>query len=485
MKIIHRREFIKISGALGAGLASWPLLGRAAADGSKSPLPNFIVYMSDDHGLLFSEPYGNPQIRTPNLAKLAAEGMRFTRAFNASPSCGPSRAAMLTGLWPARNGSMPNHLPPRPETTHLLDTLKELGYEIVSIGKVSDAGFPNAFPWDTHLGNINGERDTAIVAKYLAERKSTKPLCLLFGSHFPHVPWLVNESYDPAALQLPPTLVDTPVMREHFARYYTSVTKTDALLGEYRALVQQYVPGDSFFVYTADHGAQLPFGKWDVYDAGTRVPFIAAWAGKLKPGSTCDAMICLPDLLPTFIELAGGKVPDGLDGRSFAGLLRGTTAAHRDRVYNACWGDSDCNVYPSRSLRTRDWKYIRNLHPEFQHHTHISRFAGLEQGLVYWKTWLAAAESDPAAAGFVKRYTLRPAEELYDLNADPYEQRNLAADPNQADGLTAMRAELTAWMKEQGDQETVFGHPLLIGQPVTLISPPKAVHKKTESNLPK
>lgn len=483
MKQIPRREFIKMSGALGAGLAAWPLASSAAESGGKSALPNFIVYMSDDHGLLFSEPYGNAEIHTPNLAKFAAEGMTFTYAFNASPSCGPSRAAMLTGLWPARNRSMPNHRPPKPETTHLLDTLKELGYEVASIGKVSDAGFPNSFPWDTQLGNINGEQDTVLVAKYLAERKSIKPLCLFFGSHFPHVPWLANESYDPAALKLPPTLVDTPVMREQFARYFTSVSKTDVLLGEYRALVQKYVPGDSLFIYTADHGAQLPFGKWDVYDAGTRVPFIAAWPGKLKPGSTSDAMICLPDLLPTFIELAGGEVPDGLDGKSFASLLRGASATHRDQVFNACWGDSDCNVYPSRSLRTRDWKYIRNLHPEFQHHTHISRYAGEEQGLVYWKTWLAAAETEPAAAAIVKRYIIRPAEELYDLKADPYEQHNLAADANQADRLAAMRAELTAWMKQQGDQEMVFGHPLLIGEPVTLISRPKKAPKK--NNEPK
>jgi len=469
-----------MSGALGVGLATWPLSSRAETAGGKPALPNFIVYVSDDHGLLFSEPYGNQQVHTPNLAKLAAEGMTFTHAFNASPSCGPSRAAMLTGLWPARNGSMPNHRAPKPETTHLLDVLKELGYETVSIGKVSDAGFPNSFPWDTRLGNINGEQNTELVAKYLAERKSTQPLALFFGSHFPHVPWLANVSYDPAALKMPPTLVDTPVMREQFACYYTSVSKTDALLGEYRALVQKYVPGDSFFLYTADHGAQLPFSKWDVYDAGTRVPFIVAWPGKIKPGSTSDAMVCLPDLLPTLIELAGGKVPDGLDGQSFAGLLRGATATHRDHVFNACWGDSDCNVYPSRSLRTRDWKYIRNLHPEFQHHTHISRFAGEEQGGVYWKTWLAAAATDSAAAAIVKRYIERPAEELYDLMADPYEQHNLAADPKQADRLAAMRAELTAWMKQQGDQQTVFGRPLLIGQPLTMISNPKKSRKQSE-----
>jgi arylsulfatase A-like enzyme len=182
-------------------------------------------------------------------------------------------------------------------------------------------------------------------------------------------------------------------------------------------------------------------------------------------------MICLPDLLPTFIELAGGKAPAGLDGQSFAAILRGAAATHRDHVFNTQSGDGNFNVYPSRSLRTRYWKYILNLHPEFQHQTHISRCVAPGGGIQYWKTWLAAAETDPAAAAVVKRYAIRPAEELYDLQADLFEQHNLAADPQHADRLAAMRAELRAWMKEQGDTETVFGKPLLIGQPIIMLKP--------------
>jgi len=259
-------------------------------------------------------------------------------------------------------------------------------------------------------------------------------------------------------------------MREQFAKHASSVSRTDALMGEFRALTQKYVPGDTIFIYTADHGAQFPFSKWDLYDAGTRLPFIATWPGKLKPGSVNNAMICLPDLLPTFIELAGGTVPDGLDGRSFAGILRGATATHRDQVFNTQSSDGDFNVYPSRSLRTRDWKYILNLHPEFQHHTHVSRCANPTAGILYWRSWQEKAQTDPAAAAVIKRFTERPAEELYDLQADPFEQHNLAGDPKQADRLADMRAGLKAWMKQQGDTETVFGHPLLIGQPVTLLT---------------
>jgi N-sulfoglucosamine sulfohydrolase len=471
MSRIPRRESIKMLGTLGAGLATGPLLSQAAQTESTSRRPNFIVYMSDDHGMLFSEPYGAMNIHTPNLARLAADGTRFTHAFNASPSCGPSRTAMLTALWPARNGAEPNHKPPKPGVEGLPAVLKALGYEVACFGKIAHNDYAKYYNFDVVSGPNIGATDTDLVEKFLANRDSSKPLCLFFGSHYPHVPWVKNEAYDPAAVKLPPTLVDTPETRKQGTDYYTSVSHTDALVGKFRALVHQYVPGDSLFIYTADHGAQWPFAKWDLYDAGTRLPFFAVWPGKLKPGTANHAMICLPDLLPTFIDLAGGKVPAGLDGRSFAGLLRGTSTDHRDRVFNTHSGDGDFNVYPCRSLRTRDWKYILNLHPEFQHHTHDSRNrAG--NGILYWKTWLKEAETNPAAAAVVKRFIERPAEELYDLNADPYERNNLAANPKQADRLAAMRAELKSWMKEQGDTQTVFGKPLMIGDPVTLLGGP-------------
>jgi len=468
MRTIPRRESIKMFGALGASLALGPALGEAtrAADGTARP--NLIVYMSDDHGLLFSEPYGAGNIRTPNLTRFAAEGMKFTHAFNTSPSCGPSRTSMLTALWPARHGAEPNHKPPKPGVTGLPAVLKSLGYETACIGKIAHNDYAKYYNFDFVHGPNVGATDTDAVEQFLATRDKSKLLCLFFGSHYPHVPWVKNEGYDPVGVRLPPTLVDTPETRRQCTDYYTSVTHTDALAGKFRALVQRHVPGDSLFIYTADHGAQWPFSKWDLYDAGIRVPFIAVWPGKLRPGSTNDAMVCLADLLPTFIELAGGKAPDGLDGRSFAPLLRGNKKQHRDRMFNTQSGDGDYNVYPSRSLRTREWKYILNLHPEFQHQTHDTRHR-TGNGILYWRTWQEEAKTNPKAAAIVKRFVERPAEELYDLRADPHEMHNLAADAKQASRLASMRAELKEWMKQQGDTQTVFGKPLLIGDPVTLL----------------
>ena len=438
-----------------------------AAD-KDSQRPNIVVFISDDHSQLDSQAYGSTEVRTPNMAKLAAEGLRFTHAFVASPSCGPSRTAMLTGLWPARNGAEPNHKPKNPGIASLPPVLRALGYETAAIGKVAHNGHAKEHGFDYIEGPHPGFEDTAAVAKFLAARDAAKPLCLFVGTRHPHTVWSTELAYDPADVKIPPTHFDDPTARAERARYLTDVTKADTLLGEVRALVREKVPGDTLFVYTADHGAALPFAKWSLYDAGVRVPLIVAWPDHIKPGTTSDAMVCWPDLLPTFIELAGGQVPAGLDGRSFADVLRGKATTHCDRVFGTHSGDGAFCIYPIRSLRTRDWKYIRNLHPEFQYHTHMSRATGPHRPL-FWDTWLDAAKTNPAAAAVVNRYIQHPAEELYDLNADPFELHNLVANPQQAERLAAMRTELSAWMKEQGDQETVFGKPLPLGEPVTLI----------------
>ena len=441
--------------------------------------PNIVVFISDDHGQLDSAPYGAADVRTPNMDRLAADGMTFTHAFVASPACGPSRTAMLTGLWSARNGAEPNHKAKNPDVRSLPPLLHDLGYEVAAFGKVAHGNYAKDHGFDIVRGIQIGYSDTVEVAEYLKSRDASKPLCLFYGTRHPHVPWGENSGYDPAAIKLPPTHVDTAATREQRTRYYADVTRADALLGELRDLAKAHVPGDTLFIYTADHGGQWPFAKWNLYDAGTRVPFLASWPGRLKPGSTSDAMICWPDLIPTFLELAGGKAPERIDGRSFAGVLRGASTTHRDRVFTTHSGDGDFNVYPIRSVRTHDWKYIRNLHPEFQHHTHISRSSG-PSGRDYWGSWVEAAKQDSLAASVLKRYSERPAEELYNLATDPFELNNLADDPAQAERLQSLRADLDAWMKQQGDTQTVFGKPLLLGETPTLIAPGAAKTKETK-----
>ena len=423
----------------------------AIAEGASKP--NLVLFITDDHGQLDSSVYGAKDVRTPNMQRLADAGMTFTHAFVASPACAPSRGALLTGLMPARNGAMANHSKPRVELKKLPAFLKELGYEVVAFGKVSHYRHTKDYGFD-HFAHDSFHDDEAVPAalKWLRERKSGKPLALFVGTNWPHVPWPDGfEGYDPARVTLPPTFADTPVTREARARYYAAVTRMDTELGQVYDAARERLGTNTFFLTTSDNGAQFPFGKWNLYDAGTRTPFIAVWPGVIKPGARADAMVNWVDILPTLVELAGGKPPDDLDGSSFAGVLRGETTAHRDRIFTTHSRDGDMNVYPCRAVSTAEWKYIRNLQRDAEHTTHIDK-GQARDGKDYWDSWVEKARTEPAAAAAVACYHTRLAEELYDLRADPFELRNLALRSEHASTLAKLRAELDAWMKSQGDE---------------------------------
>ena len=237
--------------------------------------PNMVVFLSDDHGWADSSVYGSPQVRTPKMQSLAEQGMVFTRAFIASPACAPSRSALLSGLMPARNGSEASHTLPREGTQTMVKALQDAGYEVVAFGKVAHkrphanmAGFDKA---------QDGRREEIemLVRDFLKNRKSKKPLCLMVGDHRPHVSWIEEASYDPAEVKLPDYLIDTKETREHWARYLTDVTGMDATMAKVDTMARDYFGSDDYlFVYSSDHGAQWPFGKWNLYEAGIQTPLI-------------------------------------------------------------------------------------------------------------------------------------------------------------------------------------------------------------------
>jgi uncharacterized sulfatase len=440
-------------------------VGNAAAAGK----PNFVVFISDDLGVHDITPYGATDVRTPNMQRLAENGLLFRQAFVASPSCAPSRAALLTGLMPARNGAEANHSHARADVRKLPAYLQELGYEVAAFGKVAHYNHGPEYGFDV-VGGEGWMRFAGIglAADFVKNRTSDKPLCLFVGTHWPHVPWPDVQGYDGATVKLPPTHVDTPATREWRAKYYTAVTQADDDLGQTLAAVKEKLdPQNTYIFFTSDHGAQWPFGKWNLYDQGMRVPLIVDGPG-IKPGSTTDAMVSWIDILPTLVEMAGGTPPKDIDGRSFAGVLKGEKTTHRDEIYATHSGDGMFNVYPIRALRDGRWKYILNLHPEYQHATHINRTAGGDRQ-AFFPSWEAKAKTDPEAARVVERYKQRPREELYDLAADPFEQHNLADQPQQAARLVEMRGKVAAWMKEQGDEGRVFNEPLLLGQDATIL----------------
>ncbi len=443
----------------------------AGGSGFAAEKPNLVVFICDDLGTLDTTPYGSTEVRTPNMQRLANEGLRFTQAFVASPSCAPSRAALLTGLMPARNGAEANHTRPKAELKKLPKYMQELGYEVASFGKVAHYGHGPEYGFDTVAGEgFQRYEGIGQAVNYLKERKSEKPLLLFVGTNWPHVPWPEKSGYDPAKIGVPPEHFDTPAYRLSRTNYYEAVTKADDDLGQVLAAVDQKLdPKNTFVLFTSDHGAQLPFGKWNLYDAGMRVPLLAKGPG-IKAGATTDAMVSWIDILPTLVDLGGGVAPKDIDGRSFAPVLRGEKQSAREEIYATHSNDREFNVYPMRCLRTDKWKYILNLHPEFQYATHINRAAGRDS-VDYFRSWETASKTDPRAAEVVHRYKQRPREELYDLANDPHELKNLADQPQHASRLAEMRAKVAAWMKDQSDAGTVFDKPLLLGQEATLIQP--------------
>jgi uncharacterized sulfatase len=443
------------------------LLSASGAMAARTSQPDLVVFLTDDQGGRDLSPYGGVEFKTPNMQRLADEGISFNSAYVASPTCAPSRGALLTGMMPARNGAEPNHAKPRSEIKKWPAYFQELGYEVVAFGKVShyrhtaDYGF-DYFAHDT----FHDHAGIPAAVEFLKQRSNKrKPLCLLVGSNWPHVPWPEGDSdYNPKELPLPAGTVDTPKTREWRAKYATAVAKADDDLGVIRRAARQYLGAETLFLFSSDNGAQWPFGKWNLYESGVQTPLIVVWPRHIKPGTRTDAMVSWVDFLPTLVEAAGGKAPSGIDGRSFLPVLQGKRTTHRDGIFTTHAGDGRFNIYPMRALRRGNWKYVRNLHPEYAFTTHIDLPVNLGQR-AYFATWEAAARTNANAAAIVKRYHERPAEELYNLAEDPNEQRNLASDPAQSKRLKRMRDEVDKWMRSQGDEGKVYDTPRLLSDP--------------------
>lgn len=436
-------------------LASQPNPGSQGA-----AKPNIVVVIADDLTYHDLGCWGNKDVHTPNLDRLAAEGMRLTHCYTPAPVCSPTRQALYTGLFPIKSGAYPNHSVVKPGVKSLPHYLKPLGYRVGLVGK-THFGPPESYPFEfPALAGENGkpaeneEDETALdygAAERFITRNPKEPYCLVITPHEPHSPWNKGDAsaYKPAQITLPPYLVDTPLTRRAVSRYYAEVTYLDQQIGRIMEAVERSGQKDNtLFLFVSEQGSSLPHGKWTLYDVGIRSATIARWPARIKAGTKSDALCQYVDFLPTFLEMAGGTPAPGIDGRSILKVLTGEANTARDYVYAEATSRgifSGPEAYGIRAVADQRWKYILNLNSE-------ATFQNTETNTPLFKSWVAKGQTDTFAREQAYRYQHRPAVELYDLQADPYEMKNLAEQPEQKATLARLRTALDAWMKEQGDE---------------------------------
>lgn len=446
--------------SLFAALVVGMLLPHDAA-AAEQQRPNFLLIIADDlcwRDLGFT---GSPDVKTPNLDRLATQGMVMRGMFTPATSCSPSRHALYTGLYCVRAGAYPNHTRAYDGTHSMFTYLKDAGYRVALQGK-EHVGPPATFPYE-HLA-AKGSDDFDATKKFITREKD-QPWLLVFASNDPHGPWTrgPKDLYDPAKLTVPPYLHDNAVTRQQLADYFAEITKLDEQVGTLMNLLDETKQAENTLVFfVSEQGSSFPYGgKWSVYDNGIRVATIARWPGRIKPGSSSEALVQYVDVPPTFLAAAGldprkidtgcpeASGERGFDGLSFLDVLTGKADHLRDYIFaqHTTVGINGYEEpYPMRAVRDARYKYIRNLAPE-----NTYTIGGIHKGRLI-ESWQEDAKNDPKLAARIEWLFHRPAEELYDLQSDPYEMHNLAGDPKYAEVKSRLGKELDAWMAQQGDK---------------------------------
>ena len=424
--------------------------------------PNVLIIMADDCTYNDLPVYGGENAKTPNIDRLAQEGLVFNRAYLAEAMCQPCRAELFSGQYPTRNGCAWNHSASRDSVTSMPHHLGALGYRVGLAGKVHVKP-KKAFPFEEVRGfDSNCVRNPTRPhelegLKAFMERDQKSPFCLIVALVEPHVPWVMGDAsqYPAGKLKLPPNIADTLRTRQDFAAYLAEITYMDGQVGEIlRVLEDTGKAEDTLVLFTSEQGSQFPGCKWTNWDTGIHTGLIARWPGRIRKGRRTDAVVQYADILPTLLSLAGGDVSgQSYDGRSFAGVLLGEQDRHRDYAYGLHNNIPEGPRYPIRTVTDGEWRYIRNLLPEeiyIEKHLMGIRGTGVLNN-PYWATWVRDSWNNPHTYKVVRRYMRRPAEQLYHTAHDRFEMNNRAGDPGVMDIQARLSRELDRWMKEQGD----------------------------------
>jgi len=417
--------------------------------------PNILYIHTHDAGR-YIQPYGHA-IPTPNIQRLAEEGVLFRQVFCAAPTCSPSRAAMLTGKSAHSSGML--GLSHRgfglyDYGQHIQNTLKAAGYHTVLSGIQHVTTDPPEIGYDEILSLRREDGAAEDKAVEFLRNPPEKPFFLAVGFGDTHRTFAEpGPQEDERYCMPPPNFPDTPETRHDMACYKASARSVDNKMGKvFDALDETGLAENTLVICTTDHGIAFPQMKCNLTDHGIGVMFIMRGPGGFKGGKVCDAMISQIDLFPTLCEYLDIQPPEWLEGRSFMPVIRGEETEVNDEIF------ADVTFHaayePQRCIRTKRWKYIRRFHdrknPVLPNcDDSPTKTLWMDHG---WKEHEYATE------------------ELYDLMFDPQERRNLATDQANSDTVADLRGRLERWMERTQD-------PLLKGH----MSPPKGARINDET----
>ncbi|MCX6952042.1 MAG: sulfatase [Verrucomicrobia bacterium] len=445
-----------------------------AADAAK---PNILFILAEDIGCHLSC-YGEPLVQTPNLDRLAARGVRYTHAFTTAPVCSASRSAIMTGMYQTTIGAHQhrtwqwNKRPLPPGVRTITDYFRDAGYFTANLAAGPGKGKKAAAPGAPRLTGAAGTGKTDF--NFLTDgppfdgydwnqRKPGQPFFAEISINESHKGpgWTFARSkdspvghVDAAKVKLPPYYPDHPVAREEYANYLDAIQLMDFHVGEVLARLEREGLADStIIVFIGDNGQCLFRSKQFLYDGGLSIPLLIALPDRRRAGAVDDQLVSAIDLSAALLGFAGVKPNAVFQGRDF--LAPGATPrthvfAARDRM--------DESTDRMRAVRTADWKYIRNYFPAIPY---MQRNAYKENQYPTWnlvKQLAREGKLTPEAALFAA--DRKPVEELYELAADPYEVKNLAADPRHAAKLRELRALVDQWVVESHDQGGLIEDPL-------------------------
>jgi arylsulfatase A-like enzyme len=446
--------------------------GTALSTTVKAAPPNILFLLSDDHSYPYLSTYSNTNVRTPNLDRLAAEGIKFHRFFTAAPQCVPSRASLMTGRSPVA-ARMTRFSAPLPidEITFPEILRQHAGYYTgvcgrnfhldgnaksnPVIGEILQRNSLQTFSKRVDFLNTCGDGEVANQMRtFLDQVPSGKPFFLWANFSDPHHPWNAAAKFrpDPSTLTLPPQWPDLPGVRNQFADYCAEINRLDqTVAGVIAILEERKLLDNTLLVFCGDNGMAFPHGKGSLYDPGSNVPFFVRWPGQISAHRETSALISAEDLAPTLLEAAGLKPHERMSGKSFLPLLKGETFEARKYIFveRGPHGSAPVTVNMSnsgydlsRAVRSDRYKFIYNCTPWIPY-SPVDSAAGPA-----WKQMQAAHQAGSLEESLGKTYFSlpRPVYELYDLQTDPAELRNLSGQPEVANVEAELREALAEKM---------------------------------------